>query len=77
MWGKKKKEKEKEKDFVEVEETPDLEVPIEEPEETGFIQYQTSVGGNVVTNLLGETLDAVGLGGLNAFLIDFPSPFWC
>lgn len=46
---------------------------LEEPEETGFIQYQTSVGGNVVTNLLGETLDAVGLGGLNAFLIDFPS----
>ena len=27
----------------------------------------------VVTNILGETLDAVGLGGLNAFLIDFPS----
>ena len=47
---------------------PELEV-----EETGFIQYPTSTGGNVVTNVLGETLDAVGLGGLNAFLIDFPS----
>jgi len=47
---------------------PELEV-----DETGFIQYQTSVGGNALTNLLGETLDAVGLGGLNSFLIDFPS----
>ena len=46
---------------------------LEDPEETGFIQYPTSTGGNVVTDLLGETLDAVGLGGLNAFLIDFPS----
>lgn len=47
---------------------------LEDPEETGFIQYPTEVGGNTVMNLVGEGLDAVGLGGLNnLFLIDFPS----
>ena len=47
---------------------------LEEPEETGFIQYPTETGGGVVLDLIGEGLDAVGLGGLNnLFLIDFPS----
>ena len=42
--------------------------------ETGFIQYPTETGGGVVLDLIGEGLDAVGLGGLNnLFLIDFPS----
>ncbi len=50
-------------------ENPDLIV-----EDTGYIQYQTSVGGGIVNNILTEGLDAVGLGGLNSFLIDFESP---
>jgi hypothetical protein len=50
-------------------ENPDLIV-----EDTGYIGYQTSVGGGIVNNILTEGLDAVGLGGLNSFLIDFDSP---
>jgi hypothetical protein len=42
-------------------------------EDTGFIQYPTSVGGNPVVNLLlSEGLDAVGLSSNN--FIDFDSP---
>jgi hypothetical protein len=50
-------------------ENPDLIV-----EDTGYIGYPTSVGGGIVNNILTEGLDAVGLGGLNSFLIDFDSP---
>jgi hypothetical protein len=50
-------------------ENPDLIV-----EDTGYVGYQTSVGGGIVNNILTEGLDAVGLGGLNSFLIDFDSP---
>ena len=41
-------------------------------EDTGFIQYPTSVGGGVVTTLLSEGLDAVGISSTN--FIDFDSP---
>jgi hypothetical protein len=41
-------------------------------EDTGFIQYPTSVGGDVVTTLLSEGLDAVGISSTN--FIDFDSP---
>ena len=50
-------------------ENPDLIV-----EDTGFVEYPTSTGGGVGLNILTEGLDAVGLGGLNSFLIDFDSP---
>jgi hypothetical protein len=48
---------------------PDLVV-----EDTGFIEYPTSTGGGIGLNILSEGLDAVGLGGLNSFLINFDSP---
>lgn len=41
-------------------------------EDTGFIQYPTSVGGDIVTTLLSEGLDAVGISSTN--FIDFDSP---
>jgi hypothetical protein len=43
-------------------------------EDTGYIEYPTSSGGGTALNILTEGLDAVGLGGLNSFLIDFDSP---
>jgi hypothetical protein len=41
-------------------------------EDTGYIQYPTSVGGGIVTTLLSEGLDAVGISSTN--FIDFDSP---
>jgi hypothetical protein len=41
-------------------------------EDTGYIQYPTSTGGNIVTTLLSEGLDAVGISSTN--FIDFDSP---